>query len=88
MNNLIRKFYDSDLCEAGKDFTFSEEAEKELQSRKILRKRLEDKLDNDGVELLTEYLDACGIVRDDEIFHAYCCGIRDIVRFAAGAFIE
>lgn len=87
MNNLIRKFYDSDLCEAGKDLTFSEEAEKELQSRKILRKRLEDKLDNDGVELLTEYLDACGIVRDEEIFHAYVSGMRDIIRFITGVFI-
>lgn len=86
MSSLIREFYDSEMCEAGKDFSFSEETEKELQSRRILHKRLEDKLDSDGVELLTEYLDACSIVKDDEIFHAYCCGMRDFIRLLASLF--
>lgn len=86
MNSFIRKFYDSNMCEAGKDFVFSEETENELRSRITLRKRLEEKLDKDGLELLAEYLDTYSIVKDEEIFHAYVCGMKDMVRFVLGAF--
>lgn len=88
MNSFIRAFYETDLCEAAKPFEMSEEARSASISCERIHKKLMETLSEENAALLEEYFDTNNIVRDDEIFHAYCCGIRDIVRFAAGAFIE
>lgn len=87
MSEFIRKFYDSDMCEARKDFIFSDEARAEMKLREKLYKKLEENLSRDNLELLEKYLDTYSIVRDDELFHAYVSGMRDLIRFTTGIFM-
>lgn len=87
MNEFIRKFYDSDMCEARKGIIFSDEARYEIASRERLYKKLKENLSTDDFELLEKYLDTYSLVRDDELFHAYLSGMRDLVRFTAGIFM-
>lgn len=87
MSELIRKFFDSEMCEARKDFAFTEEARYELKLREKLYGELREKLGKEELELFDKYLDTYSIVRDDEIFHAYLSGMRDLIRFASGIFM-
>lgn len=87
MNEFIRKFYDSDMCEARKGIIFSDEAKYEIASRERLYKKLTENLDKDNLELLEKFLNTYSIVRDDELFHAYISGMRDLIRFTAGIFM-
>ncbi|MDE6598649.1 MAG: hypothetical protein K2K34_01040 [Oscillospiraceae bacterium] len=87
MNEFIRKFYDSDMCEARKGIIFSDEARAEMKLRERLYEKLEENLNEDNLELLEKYLDTYSIVRDDELFHAYVSGMRDLIRFTAGIFM-
>lgn len=87
MNNLIRELFDSDMCEARKNFAFTEEARYELKRRESLYGELREKLGEEELELFDKYLDTYGIVDDDVIFHAYVSGMRDLIRFASGIFM-
>ena len=88
MDSFIRELYESDISAVNKNFAFSEEGKIALQTRDKLHKKLEEILREEKGCLLQDYDDADHIVRDDELFHAYVSGIRDIVRFAVGAFTE
>lgn len=87
MNDLIREFYDSELCEASRSFKLSEEGASALAIRDGVHKELEEKLGKEELELFERYIDTNGIVSNEEIFHAYIGGMRDLIRFASGIFM-
>ncbi len=39
------------------------------------------------LDLLERYLDLNGVVNNEEIFHAYIGGMKDLIRFASGIFM-
>lgn len=87
MKSFIRAFYETDLCEAAKPFEMSEEARSASISSERIHKKLMENLSEENAALLEEYFDTNNIVRDEEIFHAYVSGMRDIIRFITGVFI-
>ncbi|MCM1024446.1 MAG: hypothetical protein NC395_10365 [Prevotella sp.] len=87
MNDLLRKFYDSELCEASKGFELSEEGAEALNIRDSVYKTLEKNLGKEDFELFERYINANGIIGSEEIFHAYAGGMRDLIRFAYGIFM-
>lgn len=87
MSDLIREFYDSELCEASRGFELSEEGTEALKLRDDIHKTLEKKLSEEDMDLLERFLNANSIVWNEEIFHAYIGGMRDLIRFASGIFM-
>ncbi len=88
MNNFIREFFNSDLCEASKSFELSETVYSTSKACEAMYKKLEENLSKEDFNLLEEYIDAKNIVSSEETFHAYVSGMRDIMRFVIGAFTE
>lgn len=88
MSNFIREFFDSDFCEASKSFELPEPVYSTSKSCDRIYKKLEENLSKENFALLEEYIDAKNIVNNEEIFHAYVSGMRDIMRFMIGAFTE
>lgn len=87
MSELIKEFYDSELCEASRSFELSEEGSEALKIRDDIYKQLEKNLSKENLDLLERYLDLNGIVSNEEIFHAYVGGMKDLIRFASGIFM-
>lgn len=88
MNDFIREFYESDMCEASKYYKLSDEVKEAHKVREKLYENLTKKLDKDELDLFEKYIDESQIVKNEEMFHAYVSGMRDIVRFAVGVFTE
>ncbi len=87
MSELIKEFYDSELCEASRSFELSEEGKEALKIRDNLYEQLEKSLSKKDLDMLERYLDANGILSNEEIFHAYIGGMKDLIRFASGIFM-
>ncbi len=87
MNELMKEFYDSELCEASRSFELSEEGKEALKIRDDLYEQLEKSLSKKDHDMLERYLDANGILSNEEIFHAYIGGMKDLIRFASGIFM-
>lgn len=88
MNKFIREFYDSDLSETNKRFEFSAEGREANNAREKIYNEFKEILSKDDFKRFEEYIDESHIVNDEIIFRAYVSGMRDMVRFVAGAFIE
>ncbi len=84
MSELIKEFYDSEMCEASRSFKLSEEGSKALKIRDDIYEQLEKNLSKENLDLLERYLDLNGVVNNEEIFHAYIGGMKDLIRFASG----
>lgn len=87
MSELIKEFYDSELCEASRSFKLSEEGKEALKIRDDIYEQLEKNLSKENLDLLERYLDLNGVVNNEEIFHAYIGGMKDLIRFASGIFM-
>ncbi len=87
MNDLLREFYDSELCEASRGFDLSEEGKEALEIRDNLHETLEKNLSEEDFDILEKFLNANSIVWNEEIFHAYVGGMKDLIRFASGIFM-
>lgn len=87
MSDLIREFYDSELCEASRGFELSEEGAEALKICDGIHKTLERNLGKDDLELFERYINTNDIVWNEEVFHAYLSGMRDLIRFASGIFM-
>lgn len=87
MNSFIRDLYDSELSEVNKKFEYTDEAKGALKDREKAYNKLTEKLCEKDIDLLEDYISAAHIIKDDEIFHAYVSGMKDLLRFAFGAFI-
>ena len=88
MSELIKEFYDSELCEASRSFELSEEGKEALKIRDDIYEQLEKNLSKENLDLLERYLNLNGVVNNEEIFHAYIGGMRDLIRFASGIFMQ
>ena len=53
----------------------------------MLFRSLEKSLSKKDLDMLERYLDANGILSNEEIFHAYIGGMKDLIRFASGIFM-
>ncbi len=84
MSELIKEFYDSEMCEASRSFKLSEEGKEALKIRDDIYEQLEKNLSKENLDLLERYLDLNGVVNNEEIFHAYIGGMKDLIRFASG----
>ena len=87
MSDLLREFYDSDMCEANHSFKLSEEGESALAIREDVYRQLEKNLDKEDFELFKRYINTNDLIWSEEVFHAYVGGMRDLIRFAAGIFM-
>ena len=72
------------MCEASRSFKLSEECSKALKIRDDIYEQLEKNLSKENLDLLERYLDLNGVVNNEEIFHAYIGGMKDLIRFASG----
>lgn len=88
MSSFVREFYDSEMSGTNKKFEYPDEVKEAYNAREKLYYKLTEKLNKDERDLFEKYIDENHIVKDEEIFHAYVSGMRDIVRFAVGAFTE
>lgn len=87
MSELIKEFYDSEMCEASRSFKLSEEGKEALKIRDDIYEQLEKNLSKENLDLLERYLNLNGVVSNEEIFHAYIGGMKDLIRFASGIFM-
>lgn len=87
MSELIKEFYDSEMCEASRSFKLSEEGKEALKIRDDIYEQLEKNLSKENLDLLERYLDLNDVVNNEEIFHAYIGGMKDLIRFASGIFM-
>ncbi len=83
MSELIKEFYDSE----SRSFKLSEEGKEALKIRDDIYEQLEKNLSKENLDLLERYLDLNGVVNNEEIFHAYIGGMKDLIRFASGIFM-
>ncbi len=88
MTSFIRELYDCEISEVNKKFKFSDIAEEAYAARGKLYKKLTEKLNKDALDLFEKYLDEDHTVRDEEIFHAYRCGMKDLLRLFISVFDE
>ncbi|MDE5860319.1 MAG: hypothetical protein K2H23_08080 [Oscillospiraceae bacterium] len=88
MSDFIREFFDSDICEANQYHKLPDKANKALENRSKIYDRLARQIDKKDLALLDEYVEMNIIIMNEEIFHAYCCGMRDLIRFSASLFNE
>lgn len=88
MTSFIREFYESEISEANKNYAFSDTANSALKSRDKTYRKIEAILREENAFLLEEFTDASDIVRDEEIFHAYRCGMKDLLRLFISVFDE
>ena len=88
MNSLIRELYYSEICGANKHFEFAEEAGEAYKARQRLYESIAEQFNKDELSLFEKYVEETQIVRDEEIFHAYVSGMKDLLRLFASVFDE
>lgn len=86
MRDFVRELFDTDFCEATKYHRLSEDGMTALTMKENAFNKLENTLEKENLELFKSYISAETVVKTDEIFHAYCCGMRDFVRLMTSLF--
>lgn len=87
MSDLIREFFDSDMCEVTKPHHMPDEVISARIKQENIRKQFADSLEKKDLDLFEEYVRSDVLILNEEMFYAYVCGMRDLVRFASGIFM-
>ncbi len=76
MENLIKEFFNSDVCEYNHfKMPSREKANAEKESEALIEKIKEHMTPKD-LELLENYDEHCSIVNNEDAYHAFVCGIK------------
>lgn len=86
MDDMLKKYYYSELCEANTPADYSDEANRASYKKEKLYKELQKNLSKKDFSLFEDYIDNDGAVDSEDEYHAFCCGIRAAIRFVVDAF--
>lgn len=76
MEQLLKEFFYSDVCEVNHWRIPSKEKADALKKQDMLLKTLEEHLSGDDYRLFEEYVDASQIVDGEDRYIAFICGIK------------
>ena len=88
MNDLIREYYDSDLCEVNRVHELSESAAEVRENQEVVYTKLKECLSAENFKLFEAYVEDKDIIDNEEMFRAYCCGMRAMARLGFLLFNE
>lgn len=88
MTNFIRDLYESDISAMSKKFVYPDEIREAYNARERLYEKLMKNLDKDNLDLFEKYLGESRDVKDEELFHAYVSGMKDLLSLFMGVFCE
>lgn len=86
MDDILKKYYYSDLCEVNTPFNYSDEAADAYDRKDDIYKELQKNLSEKDFALFENYIDNDKAVDSEDEYHAFCCGIRAAIRFVVEAF--
>lgn len=86
MNDMLKSYYYSDLCEISRPAAYTEEAAYAGKEKDRLYNELREKLSDEDFSLFEEYIEKKSTVDSEDEYRAFCCGIRTAIRFVADAF--
>lgn len=88
MNDLLREYYDSGLCEVNRVHELSETAAEVRENQEVVYSKLKERLSTENFKLFEAYIEDKDIINNEEMFRAYCCGMRAMARLGFLLFNE
>lgn len=88
MRDFIRELYESEISETSRPHKLSKTGRHSLNVQENICTKLENTLKDNDLKLFENYLNEGVIVRSEELFYAYCSGMRDFIRLCASLFDE
>lgn len=88
MRDFVRELYESEISETSRVHRLSETGNRSLNVQENICTKLKNTLKDKDLELFENYLNEGVIVRSEELFYAYCSGMRDFIRLCASLFDE
>ncbi len=88
MRDFIRELYHSDLSETSRAHFLTTKGCNAANRQDNIYDKLSKSLEKSDFDLFEEYINSGVIVRGEELFHAYVCGMKDFIRLIASVFDE